>query len=100
MATITELRPVAVLSSTGWSPTPSGDTLWDVTSDNDPATFAKWGGTGSNLILSVGTNGPPPGERRHRARVRASGRNGSAYVAVRLPNGTFQAYSSASFPSG
>lgn len=98
MATITTLRPSAVSSGVGWTAVPSG-TLADVTSDDNDASHALWSGDGSALILGTPIDAPPAGERRHLARVRARGEDGSAWWAVRLASGSLVAGAAATFGS-
>lgn len=96
MATITTLRPSATSSGVGWTASPSG-TLHGVTSDDNDATAAQWGGSGSALILPTPVDAPPAGERRHLVRVRARGEDGSAWWAVRLASGSLVAGAAATF---
>lgn len=97
MSTITTLRPSATTSGSGW--TPSAGTLHGVTSDDNDATYASWGGGGSAMVLATPADSPPAGERRHLVRVRARGEDGSAWWAVRLANGTLVGGAAATFPS-
>jgi hypothetical protein len=98
MGTITTLRPSATSSGVGWTAQPSG-TLHGVTSDNNDATYALWGGDGSPLILATPPDAPPVGERRHQVRLRMRGEDGDAWGAVRLSSGALAAGVAAQFPT-
>lgn len=97
MGTITVLRPSATSSGVGW--TPSTGTLHGVTSDDNDATYATWGGSGSAMILPTPLDAPPTNERRHQVRLRARGEDGDAFWAVRLASGGLVAGAAASFPA-
>jgi hypothetical protein len=97
VGSITVLRPSGTASGTGWTPT--GGTLASVTSDDNDATYATWGGSGSALLLATPVDSPPAGERRHQVRVRARGEDGDAWWAVRVTSGALIAGASAQFPS-
>lgn len=97
MGTITTLRPSGTVSSWGWSAI--GGTMHSVTSDDNDATYALWGGGGSELILSTPLDSPPAGERRHQARLRVRGEDGDAWWAVQLTGGVLIGGASAQFTS-
>lgn len=97
MGSITTLRPSATSSGVGW--TPSTGTLHGVTSDDNDATYATWGGSGSALILATPVDSPPAGERRHQVRLTARGEDGDAWWAVRLASGALTAAASSEFPT-
>lgn len=96
MATITTLRPSSTSSGSGWTSSPSG-ALHAVTSDDSDLTWAAWSGAGAAMILATPADAPPAGERRHQARLRARGEDGSAWWAVKLGSGLLVAGASGTF---
>lgn len=97
MATVNTLRPTAILSSAGWTPT--GGTLTAVTSDDSDATYATWSGVGGALILSVGPHSPPANHARHLVRGRVRGEDGSVVFFVQTATGSLISGSSAELPA-
>src|SRR5512138_3759555 len=98
MAQIDVLGPVADGSVGGW--TPVGDsTIWEVLSDVSDATYATWTTGAQVATVDLTPHSPPAGMRRHAARVLSRGEDGSAALAVRLPDATLVAPVSATYPS-
>lgn len=85
---IDTIRPDALVSSSGWSASPSG-TLYGVTSDNSDSTFALCAvtGVGSPMVLGLQEHALPAGHQRHLVRARVRLQNANVQWSIGIPAG-------------